>query len=213
MFCQKCGNRIEENIVFCPKCGARQPVGVKIEQTVESIVKSPEQKVEKPALSPHSRKTLKKVYELLQKNVSLCPEIKSVVLKDSRSEIAVAGEYNKYKILVSDNPISLSYTPGIPLAIPLTICLVLYCIAGFMFLDGLVFVEILGPAIALNLYGYRIAAAGRKEKKTVMSFIKAVLEQSKYIETPAGLEICLCSIEMLIGVIGIVGKILSYICS
>lgn len=212
MFCQKCGNILGENIVFCPKCGARQPVEVKIEQAVESTVKPPEQKAEKLALPPHSRKTLKKVYEQLQRNVVLCPEINSVVLKDSRSEVAVAGKYNKYTILVSDNPISLSYTPGIPLAISFTICFVLY-VVGFVFLDTPVFVGIWGLAISLNLYSYRIAAAGRNEKKTVMSFIKAVLEQPKYIETPAGLEILLWSMEMFIGVMVMVVKILSYICS
>lgn len=214
MFCQKCGNKVEDTAVCCPNCGARQPVEEKIEQAVENAVKPPERKDEKTALPPHSPKTLLKVYEQMQKNVVLCPEIKSVARKDSRNWVVAEGKYNQYKILVPNdhNPVSLYYSPGSPLAIPITICFVLY-IAGFLiFWDTFVFAGIWVLAAALNLYGYRVAADGRKEKKTVMSFIKDALELSEYTEAPAGLEILICSMVMLIGVFGIVPWILTYIC-
>lgn len=214
MFCQKCGNKVEDTAVYCPNCGARQPVEVKIEQALENTVKPPEQKDEKPALPPHSRKTLPKVYEQMQKNMALCPEIKSVVRKDSHNWVVAEGKYNQYKILVLNdhNPISLYYTPGTPLAIPITICFILYIAGFFIFGNMLVFAGIWGLAIAVNLYSYRIAAAGQKEKKTVMSFIKHALELSAYTESPAGFEIFICSMVMLIGILGIVPWILTYIC-
>ncbi|MBD5459657.1 MAG: zinc-ribbon domain-containing protein [Lachnospiraceae bacterium] len=206
MFCQKCGNKLEENVIFCPRCGARQPVDAKTEQAVENAVKPPEQKDEKTVLPPHGPKTLLKVYEQMQKKAALCPEIKSVVRKDSRSWVVVEGKYNQYKILVPNNhnPVSLYYTPGSPLAILITICFVLYIADVLIFRDTLFLAGIWGMAIAVNLYGYRIAAAGCKEKKTVMSFIKDTLELSKYTETPAGFEIFMCSMTMFIGVLGIV---------
>lgn len=36
MFCQKCGNKLDENIVFCPKCGERQPVTDATEKTTDN---------------------------------------------------------------------------------------------------------------------------------------------------------------------------------
>lgn len=209
MFCQKCGNTVEENAVFCPRCGARQPVEIKMEQTVEGIAESTEQKIEKPALPIHSRKKLKKVYEQMRENFALCPEIKSVVLKDSSSEVVAAGRYNKYVILVSDNPISLGSSPGIPLAIPVILCLVLYCVCFLTcFSDTPVFWGVWGLGILSNLYGYYISAAINKERKTVMSFIKTVLGQQKYIEPSGRLEIMICSMYMFLGVMCLVVKVI-----
>lgn len=206
MFCQKCGNKLEEDAVFCTRCGTKQPVEIKAEQAVECNAGSTEQKAEKQALPVHSRKTLKKVYDQMRENAARCPEIRSVALKESSSEVVVAGKYNKYFILVSDNPISLGLSPGIPLAIPVTLCLVLY-FAGLCF-DTPVFWGVWGLGILSNLYGYYIASATNKEREAVLPFMKAVLGQTKYIEPSGRPEIIICSIFMFLGVMCLACKII-----
>lgn len=200
MFCQKCGNELAENIVFCPRCGARQPVEVKTEKAVENAVRPSEETAEKPTLPTHSRKILRKAYEQLRENTGLCPEIKSVVLKDSSSAVVAAGKYNNYTISVLDNLISLGSLPGISLMIPVILCLVLYC-GCFCFIDTAVFWGVWGLGMLSNLYGYYISAAIKKERKTVISFLKTALGQPKYIEPSGRPEIIICSIFMFLGVI------------
>lgn len=214
MFCQKCGNKVDENTVFCPRCGARQPVGVKMEHGIESTNESAEQKAEKPPLPTHNRKTLRKVYEQLQEKAALCPEIESVVLKDSGSEVVVTGKYSKYRVLISGNLINLGLTMGIQLTIYTVLPLVAYnlCLL-FLFSDTFVFWGVWGLAILLNLYGYHIAAVGQRERETVMSFIKTVLNQPKYIEPSGHPEKFFCRMSVFVGILYLAVKLFFLICN
>lgn len=188
MFCQKCGNKLEENIAFCPRCGVRLPVANAAKQPINYVVILDEKKADK-TVQPIDTAT--KAYELLQKNATLCPEVRSLVLEEHRSTAVVVGKINKYSVLVMNGQIGLDSFPVFPFVIPMWLCCLsevlslalAYIMSTYYYSDVSKFMlpnMLLGVLSALS--GIGVSVFGNKEKKIVLSFIRKTLSQPKYIE-------------------------------
>lgn len=198
MFCQKCGNKLKENITFCPKCGVRLPVADAVKQPIDNTAILDGRKADK-TLQPIN--TAKKAYELLQENAAFCPKVKSFVLKENRNTVVAAGKINRYSVLVLHGQIGLNSFPVFPFVIPMWLAglsEVLLVIAMRFYVEELM-LPIAFFMLLSGLSGLGVSVFGNKEKRIVLSFIRKVLGRPRYIEGFPQ-EILIYSIVALCGV-------------
>lgn len=201
MFCQKCGNKIEENAVFCSRCGAKQPIVDVVEQSIDNAAISLGAKDDVTVMPIE---TATKAYELLKENAALCPEIKSFLLKEDRSTAVVVGKINQYSIRISNGQIGLNSFPVFPFVIPMCLCIlgvILLMVTMYMrgFNEEFMLIVVLFTLLS-GLSGIGVSVFGNKEKKIVWPFIKKVLGQPKYIEQFQHIEIFTYSLFVFGGI-------------
>lgn len=179
MFCQKCGNKLEENIAFCPRCGARLPIADAVEWPVGNVAILDGKKADEIV---QSIKTASKACKLLRENAALCQKIQSFTIKEYRSKAVVVGKINKYSIQILNGQIGLNWFPVFPFVLPIIafiLSIVLYAeVSAF----GIVLMLLSG------LSGIGVSVFGNKEKKIVLPFIRKALGQPKYIEQATHIE-------------------------
>lgn len=172
MFCRKCGNKLEDNVVFCPKCGTKRSVA-EAELPANSPVMATEKKAdegETPTSEQPCIYTVAAVYEMLQENAAFCPEIETVQKNERGSAVVVKGKFNRYTVKISDVQIGLNSFPVFPFVIPMVLC-----ILGTVFLFYMMYIDILYrenftlPAAVFmflsGLSGIGVSVFANKEKR------------------------------------------------
>lgn len=151
MFCQKCGNKLEEKAIFCSKCGTRLSVAA-AGQSADNQIVSNRQKAEdtaQPAVDYPCIQTHAKASEMLRENAALCPEVKKVLTDESRSAAVAEGRFNRYTVKVLNGQIGLNSFPVFPFVIPMALC-----ILSVVFLITAMYMSVYsGDFTFLGLYG------------------------------------------------------------